>query len=41
MGIQAIAGWSPSVRNKIPWLFPDQILFFYNQTAENLADILH
>ena len=32
------AGWPASVRNKIPWLFPEQVLFFPDQSTENLTD---
>ena len=33
------AGWLPSCRNKIPWLFPDQIQFFTDQNTVALWPI--
>ena len=36
LNLLAQAVWPPSVSNKIPWLFPDQILFVADQNTEFL-----
>ena len=37
--LDAISGWLPSCRNKIPWLFTDQIQFFTDQNTAVLQPI--
>ena len=39
MQLPWLPGWPPSCRNKIPWLFPDQIQFFTDQNTAVLRPV--